>query len=221
MKLAIFDFDGTLFLKDTLPVLGREWIRQKRSRSRYILIYLSIMPLVLLYRAGLISREKMKYQAIKRFNRLFTKMSREEIKKFFAEAYPYMEKYFNSQIRKEVELSRSEGFHSVLLSGAYAELMKIVARELEIDTVLAAELSFRDGVFDHTGEIAFVDGESKLSLLQKAFVQEEVDWQASRSYADSYSDLAVMEIVGEPVAVNPDFQLYAHARKNAWRVIFS
>ncbi len=221
MKLAIYDFDGTLFLKDTLPFLGREWIRQKRSTSRYIFTYLSILPFFVLYKAGLMSREKMKYHAIKRFNRLFKEMSREEIAEFFSQAYPYMEKYFNKQMKKELETSRAEGFHSVLLSGAYAELMKIVARELKIDTVLAAELSFRDGVFDHDGEIAFVDGESKLSLLREAFQRENVDWQASRSYADSYSDLAVMEIVGEPVAVNPDFQLYAHARKNDWRVILS
>ena len=219
MKLAIFDFDGTLLSRDTLPCLGREWIRQKRSRLRYLLVYLSIAPDLLWYRIGLISREIMKAAAFRKFNYLFSGMSAEEIKLFFREAYPGLRKHFNNRIIEEIGLARSQGYHCVLLSGSYFELMKMVAADLGLEIVIAARLAFKDGIFDPKGDTPFIDGESKCSLLQEAFAGQEVDWEASRCFADSVADVKVMGMVGEPVAVNPDPGLLSHARREDWRVL--
>ena len=38
------------------------------------------------------------------------------------------------------------------------------------------------------------------------------------AYADSSSDLPLLEAVGHPVAVNPDAKLAATARKRGWHV---
>ena len=70
MNLAIFDFDGTLLTMDTLPTLGKEWLRQKRSKTRYFFIFLSIIPTVVRYKLRLISREKFKNLAFDKFNRI-------------------------------------------------------------------------------------------------------------------------------------------------------
>ncbi|MDD3268107.1 MAG: HAD family hydrolase [Syntrophomonadaceae bacterium] len=219
MKLAVFDFDGTLLMKDTLPCLGREWVRQKRSKSRYLLAYFSVMPAVLLYKAGFISREKMKNFAFDRFNRIFNKMTRLAIRSFFQEAYPNLKKLFNSKVMDEIKKAREQGFYCVLLSGSYSDLMNIVAGDLGMHRVIAADLAFRDGKFDCKGDTPFIGGESKITLLQKAFAGEDVDWAASRCFADSYTDILVMELVGEAVAVNPDPGLLAHARHRNWRVL--
>ncbi len=219
MKLAVFDFDGTLLSKDTLPCLGREWLRQKRSILRYILIYLHIAPDLIGYRVGVISREKMKAAAFRKFNRLFTGMNAEEIEGFFCAAYPGLRKHFNSQIIDEIDLARSEGYHTVLLSGSYIELMKMVAADLGLDTVIAAELALKDGIFDPQGDTPFIDGDSKCSLLQGAFADQEVDWAGSRCFADSVADVKVMGMVGEAIAVNPDPGLLSYAKQANWRVL--
>ncbi|MDD2510342.1 MAG: HAD family hydrolase [Syntrophomonas sp.] len=219
MKLAIFDFDGTLLSRDTLPCLGREWLRQKRSKLCYILVYLSIVPDLLWYRMGLISREGMKAGAFRKFNYLFSGMNAEEIKIFFHQAYPGLRKHFNSRIIKEIDLARSQGYHCVLLSGSYSELMKMVAADLGLDTVIAARLAFKDGIFDPEGDTPFIDGESKCSLLKETFAGQEVHWKASRCFADSVADVKVMGMVGEPVAVNPDPGLLSHAMQEDWRVL--
>jgi HAD superfamily hydrolase (TIGR01490 family) len=219
MKLAIFDFDGTLLIKDTLPALGKEWNRQKRSRTHYIITLLSIAPVLLLYKAKFMPRESMKSLAFKRFNRLFNKMNRKEIEEFFLQAYPELCNMFNVIVLQEIKRAQEQGFHCVLLSGAYSDLLKIVARELGIDTVIGAELAYNDGVFDPKGDTPFIDGKSKRSLLLDAFSDEDIDWEASRAFGDSYGDVWVMELVGERVAVNPDPQLLAYAQKNSWQVI--
>lgn len=221
MKLAIFDFDGTLLNKDTLPCLGREWIRQKRSILRYLLVYIFVAPDLLWYKIGLGSRERMKAAAFRKFNYLFAGMSREEIILFFRQAYPELRKHFNNRTIAEIGLAREQGYHSVLLSGSYLDLMRMVATDLGLDTVLAAELAFKDGRFDPKGDTPFIDGESKCTLLQKAFAGREVDWDNSRCFADSVADIKVMGLVGEPVAVNPDPGLLSHARREEWKVLSS
>lgn len=219
MKLAVFDFDGTLFANDTLPCLGREWLRQGRSPLRYWLAYLSIIPFVLLYKIGLLSRGKMKYMAMRIFRLIFTGLSSEEVNEYFQEAYHCLRKHLNQTVINEVQTACAQGFHTVLLSGAFANLLYLVAKDLGIETVLAVELPFKNGVFDAKGKMAFIDGESKFTLLQQAFADQEIDWQASRAYGDSYSDLAVLSRVGEPIAVNPEPTLLSHVRKCSWRVI--
>jgi HAD superfamily phosphoserine phosphatase-like hydrolase len=219
MKLAIFDFDGTLLMKDTLPCLGKEWLRQKRSKTRYVTTYLLVLPVLVLYKARLMSRETMKGLAFRKFNRFYTKMTRQEIEDFFLQAYPNLYKLFNSVVLEEIKLAQEHGFHCVLLSGAYIELLQIVSRELGIDTVIGAKLAYKDDVFDHKGKTPFIDGRSKHSLLLKAFANEEVDWEGSRAFGDSYADICIMETVGERIAVNPDLELLYHAQKNNWRVV--
>jgi phosphoserine phosphatase len=45
-----------------------------------------------------------------------------------------------------------------------------------------------------------------------------VDLRHSYAYADSYSDLPLLRVVGNPVAVSPDSQLYRHARRRRWPI---
>ncbi len=219
MKLAIFDFDGTLFMRDTLPFLGEEWVRQGRPRHRYIITYLSIMPILILYKLGTVSRARMKYQAMKKFQKMFVKLSEKQVKEFFQQSYPALTRYYNPEVLAEIKRAKSEGFHLVLLSGAYALLLNLVAEDLEIDTVIGAELYFENETINYDRDISFVDGENKLALLKEVFTGQEVDWKLSRSYGDSYDDLLVLEIAGEAVVVNPENKLLDYAQDNDWRVI--
>lgn len=218
MKLAIFDFDGTLLTRDTLPTLAKEWIRQKRSRTRCFFIFLSIIPTVVRYKLGLISREKLKNLAFDKFNRIYQGMSKAEINEFFQNAYPNLKEIFNTTVLKEIKTARQQGFHCVLLSGSYADLLRVVARDLGIDTVIGAELAFREGIFDHRGDIPFINGKKKVVLLQKTFAGKIINWDGSRCFADSVADIELMQLVGEPVAVNPDPGLLSHARDNQWKI---
>jgi fatty acyl-CoA reductase len=45
-----------------------------------------------------------------------------------------------------------------------------------------------------------------------------VDLHRSYAYADSISDLPMLEAVGNPVAVNPDRRLAAAARSRGWQI---
>lgn len=219
MKLAVFDFDGTLFSKDNLPCIGQEWKKQKRSHCQYYKIYLSIIPCLLLYKFKIITRDRFKFIAMNKFHLLFTNMSEIEVDVFFQQAYPNLKQYLNPAIVQEVQVAKDNGYHTVLLSAAYKKLLNIVAKDLGFDTVIATELFFTNGIFDHEKQIPFINGIEKLKLLNEKYKDITVDWEKSISFADSYHDIPILEIVGQPVAVNPDPDLLDYAQKNNWRII--
>ncbi|MEQ8201050.1 MAG: HAD family hydrolase [Syntrophomonadaceae bacterium] len=219
MKLAIFDFDGTLLQKDTLPCLADEWMRQGRSRLRCWSVWAAVLPVVLAYKLKIISRENMKGRAFKGFNRLYTGLSRSEIAGFFRQAYPYIKKHFNPAVLEEIESARRQRFHCVLVSGSYLELLQIIGADLGIDTVLGARLAFSNDIYDPRGDTRFVDGRAKRCMLVEAFRDRDVDWQASRAYGDSLTDIFIMETVGEKIAVRPDPHLLDYAGQNGWRIM--
>lgn len=220
MKLAIFDFDGTLLQKDTLPCLAGAWLRQGRSRLRCGSVLVSVLPVVIAFKMKMVSRETMKAQAFKRFNRLYTGLSRAEIEEFFRQAYPDLKAHFNPAVLDEITSARQEGFHCVLVSGSYLELLQIIASDLGLEEVLGAQLVYdADEVFNPVRETPFVDGHTKRQMLLATFAGREVDWAGSRAYGDSLTDIFIMETVGDKIAVHPDPGLLDHALRHGWRIL--
>lgn len=222
MKLAIFDFDGTLFLKDTLPFLLSQRKDLQCSRFSCYTIYLSLIPLFLRYKLEIVtklSREQMKVLAVKKFNYIFKGKTEAELRAFFAGCAEKAQVLLNETIVGEVQRARAEGFHTVLLSGTYDYLLENLGRQLGFDTVIGTKMAFSQGLFDPGIDPEIVIGDLKLKKIHARFQDREVDWQASRAYADGYSDLDLLEAVGHPVAVNPDAKLKAIAADRNWQII--
>ncbi len=61
-------------------------------------------------------------------------------------------------------------------------------------------------------------GETRAQILADYCEAEGLRLDESVAYADSSSDLPMLEAVGFPVAVNPETRLAAMARKRGWLV---
>lgn len=223
MKLAIFDFDGTLFPKDTLPFLLTEWKQLKCTRFKIYKTYLAFIPLFFQYKLGVLtklSREQMKIQAVRKFNTIFDGMTEQDLNDFFQSCSQKIARLLNKTVVQEVKNAQDEGFHTVLLSGTYNNLLQNIGKHLGIDTAIGSEMYFSNGLFDSNKEPEIVIGELKLKRIYEYFSKEQVDWGASRAYADGYSDLNLLQAVGQPIAVNPDSELKVVAMENNWRIIY-
>lgn len=218
-ELAIFDFDGTLFTGDTLPYIGKAWKKQTGHHFRYYLLYAKIAPVLILYKLKLITREKLKYLAVKNFQAIFRGMKKEETETLFATVFQQIRPLFNEKVIMEIHDAKKEGYHTVLLSGCYSGLLEVIAQDLGFDTVLGMNLSFRNNLFDEQAPLLFINGESKQKMLHTYFREDEINWQNSRSFADSITDLPILTPVGQPIAVNPEPRLFKVATDKNWRII--
>ena len=75
-----------------------------------------------------------------------------------------------------------------------------------------------DGNYD--GQLTSVPptGEARYQALVDHAAAHDLDLSESVAYADSASDLPMLEAVGFPVAVNPETRLAGIARKRGWLV---
>ena len=71
-----------------------------------------------------------------------------------------------------------------------------------------------------TGELvdAPPTGEARALIMADYATSLNLDLEESVAYADSASDLPMLEASGHPVAVNPETKLAAIARKRGWHV---
>jgi HAD superfamily hydrolase (TIGR01490 family) len=125
-------------------------------------------------------------------------------------------KSFPAAIRR-VREHRARGHRTLLITGALDFVVKPLAPLF--DEIIAAEMSTKpDGTY--TGELTAVPptGETRAQILADYCAAEGLSLEQSVAYADSTSDLPMLEAVGFPVAVNPETRLAAVARKRGWLV---
>jgi fatty acyl-CoA reductase len=111
---------------------------------------------------------------------------------------------------------KAAGHRVVLLSGALDFLLEPM-KDLA-DDVLCSTLAQENGAY--TGELtgAPVAGDARARMLASFARRRGLDLSRSYAYADSISDLPMLEAVGNPVAVNPDRRLGTAAKARGWRV---
>lgn len=192
VKLAIFDFDGTLIKGDSI-IAYLVWARRMKALPlRRLLGILLRSPL---YALGLLSDAAYKTYALS-FHAALSPEEKEALDRAFAEE-TLLPRLFR-QGRAALEHKKQEGFHVLLLSASTENYMQYVARALQVDGLICTRLNERAEV------ILNCKGENKTALLQKYLKEKELeaDLDASCAYGDSVSDLPVLQMVGYPILVN-------------------
>ncbi|MHB8263748.1 MAG: HAD-IB family hydrolase [Acidimicrobiales bacterium] len=109
---------------------------------------------------------------------------------------------------------RSLGHRTVLVTGSLDFLVEPL-RPL-FDEILCAKLEVSNGQATGGLETPPPTGEARALLLARYAHAHDVDMAESVAYADSVSDLSLLDAVGFPVAVNADQRLSALAKKRGW-----
>ncbi len=125
-------------------------------------------------------------------------------------------KSFPAGLRR-VREHRALGHRTVLITGALDFVVEPL-RPLFDDIVCTHMTVAPDGTY--TGQMTEVPptGESRAQALYDYADAHDIDVDEAVAYADSTSDLPLLEAVGFPVAVNPEARLASLARKRGWLV---
>jgi HAD superfamily hydrolase (TIGR01490 family) len=119
-----------------------------------------------------------------------------------------------------VRKHEAQGHVVAIVSGATRFVVQPLALMLGIEHMLYTRLEVEGGAF--TGRviepICFEEG--KIYWLQQFIDAHGIDLAKSWFYTDSITDLPLLDLVGHPVATNPDPFLYRTAVKRRWPVRF-
>jgi HAD superfamily hydrolase (TIGR01490 family) len=122
------------------------------------------------------------------------------------------------EARARIDWHRERGDLVFLVSSSPREFIAVLGEHLGVDGVAATDAEMVDGRC--TGRILrLCHGAGKAESVRELAAAHDVDLAASYAYGDSHaSDLPMLEAVGEPVCVNPDRRLVAHAQRLGWPI---
>ncbi len=211
--LAAFDLENTIIASNV--VFSYAWLATRnlrpRDRMRFTVKTLSEAPGLL----ALDQRDRTDF--LRHFYRRYDGASVAEMDRLGPEllADHILTKAFPAALRR-IREHRRLGHRTVLITGA----LDIVVKPLGplFDDVICAEMSQLDGRY--TGELVSVPptGEVRAQALRDYAEANGFDLAESVAYADSSSDLPLLDAVGFPVAVNPETRLASMATKRGWLI---
>ncbi len=120
--------------------------------------------------------------------------------------------------RALAQLHLDQGQRVWLVTAAPIEIATIIAHRLGLTGALGTVSEHVDGVY--TGRLVgeMLHGPAKAVAVAALAEREGLDLARCSAYSDSYNDLPMLELVGDPCVVNPDARLREHARERGWRV---
>jgi HAD superfamily hydrolase (TIGR01490 family) len=120
--------------------------------------------------------------------------------------------------RALAQLHLDQGQRVWLVTAAPIEIATIIARRLGLTGALGTVAEHVGGVY--TGELVgeMLHGSAKAVAVKELAERFGLDLERCSAYSDSYNDLPMLSIVGDPVAINPDRRLRDHAQANGWRI---
>jgi HAD superfamily hydrolase (TIGR01490 family) len=150
---------------------------------------------------------------------VLTGRSRQELEAVSRANFQTMKGRIYPGVRSLIEKLQGQGRQVVLATSSLDLIVRPLAEDLGISEVIATELEFADGRC--TGR--FVEGpllkEKKKEKVYDYIRSRGVLWRDCSFYTDSVNDLALLESVADPVAVNPDHRLRRIASKRGWRIL--
>ncbi len=120
--------------------------------------------------------------------------------------------------RALAQLHLDQGQRVWLVTAAPVEIATIIARRLGLTGALGTVSEHVDGVY--TGQLVgdLLHGPAKAEAVKALAEREGLDLRRCSAYSDSFNDLPMLSLVGDPCAINPDSKLRDHAKANGWRI---
>jgi HAD superfamily hydrolase (TIGR01490 family) len=211
---AFFDMDKTILSENSATLYMRYRYQRGEMSKRDLLRGFSAY---LQYKLGILDIRSWTIGMLVQF-------SGQSEKKLEQEAIVWVQEMVVQTIYPEAERLVAEHLaesHVVaIVSGATAFVVRPIAARLGIEHILHTRLEVDNGLF--TGRviepICFEEG--KIYWLQQFIDEHGIDLAKSYFYSDSITDLPLLDLVGHPVATNPDPLLYRTAVKRRWPVRF-
>lgn len=117
-----------------------------------------------------------------------------------------------------IEQHQAQGRDVVIVSASGSEVVEPIGELLGADHVIATRMEVADGRY--TGEITFYAyAEGKAAAIRELAEAKGYDLAECYAYSDSITDIAMLEEVGHPFAVNPDKDLRKQATERDWPIL--
>ena len=132
--------------------------------------------------------------------------------------HKHIEPVMTAKGKQQIQFHRDRGDVTVIITATNSFVTGPIAKAFKVDDLIATEPEIIDGRY--TGKVAgtpcFQQG--KITRLKQWLQNTSHNLDNSTFYSDSHNDIALLEIVTTPVAVDPDDELKTMALARNWEI---
>ncbi len=215
MEAAFFDLDKTVIATSSVMALGGTFYRDGLISKRTIVRGLYAQAVYLLVGADENKMDRMREAMLT----LTRGWDQQRVKELVRETLDdVLTPIIYAEALDLIDEHRKAGRKTVIISSSPLETVEPIGEYLGVDDVIATRARV-DAHGRYTGELEFYAyAAHKAEAIREMAVAEGIDLAASYAYSYSITDLPMLELVGNPVAVNPDRELARIAREREWEI---
>lgn len=214
-KFAVFDIDGTLFrwqlFHELVFELGREGCFEPEVTLKLNQAFAS-------WRGQRTSWHEYEHQVISAIEQNVANITTKQLEiaaKIVLDKSGNNVHAYTSNLAKRL---KADGYFLLALSGSQQEIAEVFAKKHGFDHCIGLlHKRNTDGTLESGFDRFVVD---KKGVLLKEYVAEaRLSYEGSYAIGDSGSDIALLELVENPIAFNPDEKLLEAAQNNGWNIV--
>jgi len=215
-KIAILDFDGTLsrgyISMDFLNYIYEKGAFLEGEYKNQIKMFREI-------KKGKLNYEKWCNEWGVSWARGMKNQEEEVIKSYAKEFFYNFKKNIYLASYELTSLLIKKNYSLNCLSIGASEVINIAAEELKIKDSLSTKLEIIKGIY--TGSLLtniHIPG-NKEKVLQKIIASKGINLEKSIGFGDSESDICFLEMVENPILLNPKEKIKDYGQKRGWKII--
>jgi len=188
MMLALFDFDGTLTTKDSLP----DFIKYAVGASSYYFGLLMLSPFLIAYVFKLIPNDIAKEKLIAHFFKGWEYLNFQHIADTYA--LEQIDKIIRASVMKRLNWHQDQGHKVVIVSASIECWLEQWCKKQHIE-LIATRLEIIDGKLTGRFATSNCHGEEKVRRIKERYNLAEFDY--IYAYGDTKADSAMLAMADE------------------------
>jgi HAD superfamily hydrolase (TIGR01490 family) len=214
-RFAVFDIDGTLIrwqlyhaVVDHLVKLGHleagEFEKIKIARLEWKI------------RSDKASFKTYEWEIIKAYEAALKKINPAQLNEAIDSVFSEYKDQVYIYTRQLITDLKGKDYLLFAISGSQSEIVDKIADYYGFESALGTIYEQKDNKF--TGAKVF-HAKDKAAALRSLVREYKLGMEGSLAIGDSQSDVKMLELVEQPIAFNPERELYEHAKAKGWKIV--
>ena len=213
-KFAVFDIDGTLIRWQLYHAIADELARRGHIEPAS---YQAMRQARMAWkrRTGGTFKDY-EIQVIEIYEAMLQTLSFEQFEEAIAAVFEEYKDQVYTYTRDLIAKLKKDGYLLFAISGSQTEIVAKIASYYGFDDYVGTVYERLDSSFSGQKTIG---SHQKDKTLKELVRKHTASYKDSIGVGDSHSDISMLQLVEQPIAFNPERDLFGHARVNGWKVV--
>jgi HAD superfamily hydrolase (TIGR01490 family) len=210
---AAFDIDGTLIRWQLYHAVTDNLYKRKLIKPE---IYQSVHEQRMLWKKRQVGFKQYEKELVLAFESSAQSIPTHEIDKAMHEVITEYRDQVYTFTRDLIKRLQAKNYLLFAISGSHHEIIEQLAKYYGFDDWVGGHYKRQNGVLsgDYVGPLG-----RKREVLEELTRKHNATYEDSFAVGDSTGDISMLEAVEQPIAFNPEQELFEVAKVNGWKVV--